>query len=130
MTHTETDQSFSADRYYFSQLEKGLFTIPKCLECDREHFFPRVLCPYCGSRSLEWVTPSGRGQVYSTTIVRSKAGDYTVCLIDLEEGPRLMSRVVDTPPDAVHIGMSVTARVNVVDGKPLLVFSPVEKEQA
>ncbi len=54
-----------------------------------------MMRPHCGSDSLEWVSPSRKGEVYSTTIVRNKTGDYTVCLIDLEEGLRLMSRVVD-----------------------------------
>jgi uncharacterized OB-fold protein len=79
---------------------------------------------------LHWTEPSGLGEVYSTTIVRSKAGDYTVCLVDLAEGPRLMSRVVDVPPDAVRIGMTVQARIDTVDGEPLLVFVPQSGEQA
>lgn len=104
--------------------------MPKCRACARLHFFPRLICPHCGSDSLDWAAPSGKGEVYSTTIVRNKAGDYTVCLIDLEEGPRLMSRVVDVAPDAVHIGMPVAARVDSVDGMPLLVFTPTEKGRA
>ncbi|MDS1139212.1 OB-fold domain-containing protein [Pusillimonas sp. SM2304] len=130
MTHIEADQSFSAERYYFSQLELGRFTLPKCRVCARLHFFPRLICPHCGSDSLDWAVPSGKGQVYSTTVVRSKTEDYTVCLIDLEEGPRLMSQVVDIAPDAVQIGMPVAARVDRVDGMPLLVFTPVERGQA
>lgn len=89
-----------------------------------------MVCPYCGSDSLEWVAPTGHGEVYATTIVRHKVADYTVCLIDLDEGPRLMSRVVDVEPEQVRIGMRVQARVDVVDEKPLLVFHPAEKEQA
>lgn len=130
MTHADTEQPFSAERHYFSQLEKGQFTIPRCRDCDRLHFFPRMVCPHCGSDTLEWVTPSGQGEVYATTIVRHKVADYTVCLIDLDEGPRLMSRVVDVQPEQVRIGMRVQARVDVVDEKPLLVFMPAEKEQA
>jgi hypothetical protein len=77
-------------------------------------FYPRVLCPHCGSERLEWVAPSGRGTVYSTTIVRRKpadGGDYNVCLVDLAEGPRMLSRVAGVAPEEVRIGMAVKARI-------------------
>ena len=61
--------------------------------------------------------------MYSVTIVRAREGaDYTVVLVTLEEGPRLMSRVVDIPVDEVHIGMTVRARIDTVEESPLLVF--------
>jgi uncharacterized OB-fold protein len=73
-----------------------------------------VICPHCGSDQLGWVAPSGRGTVYSTTIVRRKpadGGDYNIVLVDLEEGVRLLSRVAGIPPDQVRIGMAVRARI-------------------
>lgn len=129
MNPTDTDSSFSAERYYFSQLAQGRFTVPKCRACAQLHFFPRLVCPHCGSDDLQWAEPSGEGEVYSTTIVRQKTGDYTVCLINLAEGPRLMSRVVDVSPESVHIGMRVKARIDTVDEQPLLVFTPHEGGQ-
>jgi len=86
-------------------------------------FYPRVLCPHCGGEHLDWVAPSGRGTVYSTTIVRRKpadGGDYNVCLVDLAEGPRMLSRVVTVSPDQVKIGMTVAARIT--DG--IVEFTP------
>ena len=124
MATLSIDPAFSPERHYFEQLAQGRFTIPRCRACARTHFYPRALCPHCGADTLDWIAPSGRGEIYSTTIVRGKAGDYTVCLVDLAEGPRLMSRVVDTPVESVRIGMPVTARIDTVDGAPLLVFVP------
>ncbi len=112
----------SAERFYFESLAQGRFLIPQCEACARHHFYPRVLCPHCGHNRLKWVQPSGHGVVYSTTIVRRSTGDYTVCLIDLAEGPRMMSRVVDIDPAAVRIGLPVKARIDLVDEAPLLVF--------
>ncbi|WP_258127475.1 Zn-ribbon domain-containing OB-fold protein [Achromobacter anxifer] len=122
MPQPATEPAPSAERHYFEQLAQGRFVIPQCQACRRHHFYPRVVCPHCGSDALEWIEPSGRGVVYSTTIVRSKGGDYTVCLVDLEEGPRLMSRVVDMPVEAVTIGLPVRARIDAEDGAPLMVF--------
>lgn len=115
-----------AELHYFDQLGQGNFVIPHCRSCDRFSFYPRVLCPHCGSDQQSWIAPSGRASVYSVTIVRARSGDYTVCLVDLEEGPRMMSRVVDVEPEAVRIGMALQARIDQVDGAPLLVFVPQE----
>jgi hypothetical protein len=73
-----------------------------------------VVCPLCGSDDLALVAPTGLGTVYSVTTVRRKpdaGGDYNVCLIDLDEGVRLMSRVDMDPVDAVQVGQRVQARV-------------------
>jgi hypothetical protein len=89
-----------------------------------------VLCPHCGSPSLAWQPASGQGTVYSTTVVRRKpeqGGDYNVALVDLHEGPRMMSRVDGISPHEVVIGMAV--RMKIIDdskqGK-LVVFMPAQ----
>ena len=89
-------------------------------------FHPRVAEPGSGATDLEWVEASGRGSVYSTTTVRCKppAADYNVALIDLAEGPRMMSRVVDVAAAEVKIGMPVQARIVIENDAPLLVFDP------
>jgi uncharacterized OB-fold protein len=71
---------------------------------------------------LEWIEASGRGTVYATTNVRERQGSYNVSLIDLAEGPRMMSRVESIAPEAVLIGMAVSARV--VVSPPQIVFEP------
>ena len=111
------------EKQYFDKLAAGRFEIQKCAGCGKHVFYPRVLCPHCGADRLDWVAPSGRGTVYSTTVVRRKpadGGDYNVCLVDLAEGPRMMSRVVCIPPEQVRIGMAVAARI--ADG--LVEFTP------
>jgi len=99
---------------YQERLSQGRFEIQKCAGCGKHVFYPRVLCPHCGADRLAWVAPSGRGVVYSTTVVRRKpadGGDYNVALVDLEEGVRMMSRVAEIAPETVRIGMKVKARV-------------------
>ena len=117
---------------YAARLAEGDFQIQRCRRCETAFFYPRELCPACGSGEVEWFAPSGRGQVYATTTVRRRAeagGDYNVALIDLEEGPRLMSRVEGIEPQAVAIGMAVRARVAVSDGQGLLLFDAQETEK-
>jgi len=111
------------EKRYLDALAAGRFEIQRCAACAQHVFYPRVLCPHCGDGKLEWVAPSGRGTVYSTTVVRRKpadGGDYNVCLVDLVEGVRMMSRVATIAPAEVKIGMCVQARI--ADG--LVEFTP------
>lgn len=108
-------------------LAEGRFMIQRSVETGRCVFFPRVAEPGTGA-ALEWVEASGRGVVYASTVVRRKPPEpsYNVALIDLAEGPRMMSRVEGVEPEAVRIGMAVTARIVEQDGQPVVVFVPVE----
>ena len=112
----------SVDHRYFEFLSQNVFEIPRCEDCGKFHFFPRVICPHCGSENLRWTAPSGFGTVYSTTTVRRQEGDYNVSLIELDEGPRLMSRVEGMAPDDVCIGLKVRTHILQQETGPLLVF--------
>lgn len=106
-------------------LGEGRLLLQRCESCGQHIHYPRVLCPKCGSRELREVAASGKGTLYSVSIVRQKpehGGDYNVVLVDLEEGPRLMSQVVGIPPQAVTIGMSVQAKIAEVSGQLGVLF--------
>ena len=110
---------------YQDALTRGQFLIQQCKDCGNHVFYPRVMCNHCGGAAFRWVEPTGRGKVYSTSVVRRKAekgGDYNVALITLEEGPRMMSRVLGMVPGDVRIGMAVSAHVGEIDGEPAVVF--------
>jgi uncharacterized OB-fold protein len=77
---------------YQSLLERGVFALHTCTSCDRAHYSPRVLCPFCGSDALAWRQSSGQGVVYSASTIASRdAEQYVVALVDLDEGVRLMT---------------------------------------
>ena len=107
-----------------AELDKGNFVIAQCKRCSQFHHFPRENCPFCGSGEVVFAAPKGTGVVYSYTVVARKAdagGDYNVVLVDLDEGVRLMSRIEGVDPHSVKIGQRVTTRVQVTDGKGLVV---------
>lgn len=112
---------------YMDFLAQGKFMLQRSRASGAVFFHPRVAEPSTGCPDLEWIEASGRGLVYSTTVIRMKppAASYNLALIDLEEGPRMMSRVEGIDPDAVTIGMAVKARISQVDGAPLVLFTPV-----
>src|SRR5271168_312699 len=111
---------------FFAFLAEGRFMLQRSRESGRVFFYPRVAEPLTGCTDLEWVEAPGRGTVYSTPRVRQKppTPSYNLAVIDLEEGPRLMSRVEGLSPEQVRIGMSVKARIIRENDKPLLVFEP------
>ena len=114
------------EQEYFEHVAAGRFMIQKSRSTGGHVFYPRIAEPGTGAADLEWVAASGRGTVYSTTTIRQKppVPDYNVALIDLEEGPRMMSRVDGIAPEAVRIGMPVIARVVREGDRALVVFVP------
>ncbi len=113
---------------YRRYLEAGELGFQRCTHCGVAVFYPRDLCPACGSVSLEWETSSGRGTVYATTAVyRRDAEPYNVVLVDIEEGFRMMSRVEGVPAEEVEIGARVTLKIDREDDGPVPVFVPEEE---
>lgn len=113
------------DAQFSAFLSEGRFMIQRGRVSGTHVFYPRAVAPVTGE-DLEWVEASGRGTVYSTTVVRKRPPEpaLNIALIDLAEGPRLMSRVEGIDATDVRIGMSVEARIVDADGEPLLVFIP------
>ena len=113
-------------RDYQAFLDEGRFMLLRDRATGEAFFFPRVIALVTGSRDLEWFEASGRGTVYAVTVVQKRPPipNYNVVLVDLEEGPRVMSRVEGLAPDDVNIDLKVQARVAQVDGKGILLFDP------
>lgn len=112
-------------------LAEGRLMIQRAVASGAFVFYPRVAEPGTGA-ALEWVEASGKGRVYSTTISRVKppAKDYNIALVELDEGVRMMSRVVDIAPSDVKIGMEVRARIDQDDAGSLVVFVPMHTGEA
>ena len=107
--------------------------IMQCRLCDRHFFYPRALCPHCHSSVDGWTNVSGRGTIYSFTIARRPGGaafksdvPYVVALVELEEGPRLITNIVTSDVDSIRIGQKVTAVFDDVTPEVTLVkFKPL-----
>ena len=97
---------------YWEACNRGELLLAKCNDCTRPFYYPRILCPHCGSRNLGWLKASGTGTVWSFTHVQvsfygkrwESQLPYTPVLIDLDEGVRMLSRLIGEGRDAVNIG--------------------------
>lgn len=108
---------------YRRYLESGRLGFQRCAGCGAAVFYPRVICPVCGSAELGWEVSSGFGVVYATTAVyRRDADAYNVVLVDLEEGFRMMSRVEGVPAEEVEVGTRVAFRIDREGDVPVPVF--------
>jgi uncharacterized OB-fold protein len=109
---------------YRRHLENGKLGYQRCADCSAAVFYPRVLCPVCGSGALEWRESAGRGTIYATTAVHSRNHDpRNVVLVDLDEGFRMMSRVEGVPAEEVEVGTRVRFEVRQgEEDEPVAVF--------
>jgi uncharacterized OB-fold protein len=101
-------------------LAEGRFMLQRSRSTGQHVFYPRIAVPGSGETDLDWVAASGNGSVYAITTNRAREGSYNVALVDLAEGPRMMSRIEGV--ETVPIGTRVKARIVPVDGKPAIVF--------
>ncbi len=90
----------------------GELRLQCCGHCGSYQFYPRIMCAECHGRDLSWTAASGRGWVSSFTVVRraisaAYEAPYVVALIALEEGPTLMSHIVNCAPEDVAVGAEV-----------------------
>jgi len=100
---------------WFQACSEGRLLIQRCNDCGHYQFYPRIVCRDCGAREPAWVEASGRGLLASFTVVRRPVTEayqapYVVALVDLEEGPRMMSNIVSALPEDLEIGMAVSLR--------------------
>ena len=119
------EQPLGPEAQFKAYLAQGRFMIQRSRATGGYVFYPRVAAPGGGETDLEWVEASGEGAIYALTVNRTREGAYNIALVDLAEGPRLMSRIEGV--EAAPIGARVKARVASLEGEPALVFDLVEQ---
>ncbi|MFE6100895.1 Zn-ribbon domain-containing OB-fold protein [Streptomyces laurentii] len=123
MTATPEADAFS--RAYWDAAAEGRLLLRHCADCDRTHHYPREFCPYCWSESVTWRPASGRATLYTWSVVHrndlppfGERVPYVAAVVDLAEGPRMMTQVVDCLEERLRIGMelAVTFRAEGAEG--------------
>ena len=105
------------DREFWEGARRGELRIQHCTTCGQHQHYARMLCSHCGAQTLEWVTASGNGTVYSFTVIRqngvppfNERVPFVVATVDLDEpGARVIAAMPDVSPDDARVGMRVCA---------------------
>jgi uncharacterized OB-fold protein len=117
-------ESDAFTRTYWEAAERGRLLIRRCADCGRAHHYPREFCPHCWSENVTWETASGRATLYTWSVVHrndlppfGQRVPYVAAVVDLAEGPRMMTEVVESAPAGLRAGtpLEVTFR----DGVPV-----------
>jgi uncharacterized OB-fold protein len=98
---------------FWDACAEGRLVVPRCDECGERFWYPRLMCPICGSAAVTYVEVSGRATVYARTILRRgdgpfrDAAPYVLAMVQLEEGPTMMTNIVGADPETVEVGHAV-----------------------
>jgi uncharacterized OB-fold protein len=106
-------QQDSDSRPYWEGVAQGELRIQRCTACSRAVFYPRSICPHCHADQLVWIVASGKGTIYSYTVAHQGFGPFAadvpfiIAIVELEEGVRMMSRIIGAPRERVAVGVAV-----------------------
>lgn len=114
--------------YWKAAAEERLL-LPTCRECHRPHFPPRAWCPHCWATDPGWEEASGTGTVVTFSVVQQPPSPgfvvpYVLAVVELDEGPRLMTNVVGCPPSEVRVGLRVRATFERRGDGAVVLFRP------
>jgi uncharacterized protein len=99
---------------FWDAARRGVLRIKHCNACGANHYYPRPFCPTCWSTDVEWIDAAGTGTLYTYSVVHANdlpsfrhRVPYVVAMVDLDEGPRMETNLVECPHDQIHVGMRV-----------------------
>ena len=112
-------------RPFWDAAEEGRLLVKRCAACGQAHHYPRSICPFCWSDRTEWMPVSGRGIIYSYSVMRRVPVPYAIAYVTLDEGVTMMTNIVDCDLDAIRIGQPVRVVFRPTDGgPPVPMFTP------
>jgi len=97
---------------FWKATREGRLVIQRCIRCGEYVWTPQLVCRTCLTETLEWTPVSGRGAIYTFVVIHRAAtpafkAPYTIVVVQLDEGPHILSDMVDVDPADVRIGMPV-----------------------
>ncbi len=111
---------------YWDGAAQGRLMVKRCDACGEHHHYPRSHCPFCFSARTLWREASGRGTIYSYSVMRRAEVPYVIAYVTMDEGPTMMTNIVDCDVDTLRIGQTVKLAFRDTEGgPPLPMFTPV-----
>lgn len=129
---TPTPTPSPETKAFWDATAEGRLLLPKCTSCGTVIWYPRGICPDCHSTEVEWFEAAGTGSVYTWTVTHRgegpyrEAAPYCIAYVELDEGPRILTNIVDVDVSAIAIGQRVTlAWADTGEGTQLPRFRPL-----
>ena len=91
---------------FWDAAKQGRLLLRRCMACGEVHFYPRTICPFCFSDDTEWLASKGLGTVYAFSVMR-RGPPFALAYVTLDEGPTMMTNIVDCDLNGVRIGQKV-----------------------
>ncbi len=105
---------------FWAGAAQGRFVVPTCSDCGKAHWYPRNFCPLCFSAAIEWRASGGTGTIYAFTSMPRATPVVVVAYVQLDEGPLMLTNVVDCEPRTPAIGRRVKVKFAASDGGRML----------
>jgi len=119
------------DEPFWEATSRGVFLIKVCTTCDQPHWYPRPHCPFCGSMQTVWREATGQGRIYSFSIMSNAHRPTAVAIVELDEGPKVTTIIVEADVHRMRIDDQVTVRFeSAEDGTLIPVFTTQAAEEA
>jgi uncharacterized protein len=96
----------------------GKLMLRRCTRCERTHWYPRAICPFCFGDASDWMQASGRGVIYSYSVMRRATNPYAIGYVTLAEGPTMLTNFVDCDFGSLAIGQTVRLVFVATQGGP------------
>jgi len=110
---------------FFEAARAGKFVIPICTACGKAHWYPRAICPFCAGEKVEWRPASGKGTIYTFSVMRRVSEPYAIAHVTLAEGPTMLTNIVDCDFDKLRVGQAVAVVFqDSENGQPVPMFTP------
>lgn len=110
---------------YWAGANQGKLLVKKCTSCGEAHFYPRAICPCCSSSETEWVESTGRGRIYSFSVMRRAEPPYVIAYVTLDEGVTMLTNIVDCDADSLEVDQEVRVLFGRAEsGQALPLFCP------
>lgn len=101
---------------FWAAAEEGRLLLKSCVDCGKIHWYPRMICPLCGSSKTSWSMASGKGEIYTYSVNVKAEKPYILAYVKLEEGPIILSNIINSTGKEVSIGQVVNVKFERVDG--------------
>ena len=126
MERTYSDPDINMETaVYWESANNGKLLVKTCKACGKLHYYPRTICPHCLSSDTDWVEASGRGSIYTYSVMRRTEIPYVIAYVTLEEGVTMLSNIVECDVDGVAVGQTVEVVFRDTEGgHSLPVFRP------